>query len=560
MKRTTTVILLLCLTLLYISAQKSDGYLPSGITPKRELRAVWLTTIGGLDWPKTYARTPRTIEKQKKELTAILDKLKKANINTVLLQTRVRGTVIYPSSFEPWDGCVSGTTPGMSPGYDPLAFAVDECHKRGMEIQAWMVSIPLGRWNGAGCKNMRSKHPELIMKLNDEGFMRPEKDATARYIAAMCEEIARKYDIDGIHLDYIRYPENMTLKIPREEARRNISNIVRLVSEGVKTIKPWLKVSSSPIGKRTDLSRYSSRGWNAYNKGCQDVELWLRQGWTDQILPMMYFRNDQFFPFAADWKEKSHGRTVAAGLGIYFLSPKEGTWTLADVDRQMQVSRQMGLGQAFFRTKFLLDNVKDIYDYTTERFYQYPALVPEMTWAEHTAPTPPTGLTISRNGDTDVISWGRSSTPGISYNVYASENCQVDIEDARKIIAMRTQSNELAVANCGKKMHYAVTSIDRYGKESKPLQAECGEDKSVSGNPSLMRNDGDLLFLPEKPSTMEASYIIFESATGCVITTKPYTTTVNIKDVPDGMYILRSLSAKGKTHRLGYAFIKRHQI
>ena len=91
----------------------TDSY--SSIPPKREVRAVWMTTIGGLDWPKTYAHTPRTIVKQKQELTALLDQLKKANINTILLQTRLRGTVIYPSAYEPWDGCVSGN-PGMSPG------------------------------------------------------------------------------------------------------------------------------------------------------------------------------------------------------------------------------------------------------------------------------------------------------------------------------------------------------------------------------------------------------------------------------------------------------------
>ena len=110
----------------------ADSYNP--IPPKREVRAVWLTTIGGLDWPKSYARTPRTIEKQKQELCDLLDRLQEANMNTVLLQTRIRGTVIYPSAYEPWDGCMSGI-PGTSPGYDPLAYAIEECHKK-----AWNVT------------------------------------------------------------------------------------------------------------------------------------------------------------------------------------------------------------------------------------------------------------------------------------------------------------------------------------------------------------------------------------------------------------------------------------
>ena len=105
--------------------------------PKHEVRAVWLTTIGGIDWPHSYAPSSYSAEKQKKELTDILDRLQQAKINTVLIQTRVRGTMIYPSAYEPWDGCLSGF-PGRSPGYDALQFAIDECHKRGMELHAWV--------------------------------------------------------------------------------------------------------------------------------------------------------------------------------------------------------------------------------------------------------------------------------------------------------------------------------------------------------------------------------------------------------------------------------------
>lgn len=96
--------------------------------PKREVRAVWLTTISGLDWPRTRAVSQSGIERQKRELVDILDKLQQANINTVLLQTRIRGTVIYPSSIEPWDECLTGR-PGVNPGYDPLAFAVEDVIK-----------------------------------------------------------------------------------------------------------------------------------------------------------------------------------------------------------------------------------------------------------------------------------------------------------------------------------------------------------------------------------------------------------------------------------------------
>ena len=327
-----------------------------------EIRAVWLTTIGGIDWPRTYATSPATIEQQKRELTRMLDRLKLIRINTVLLQTRIRGTVIYPSSLEPWDVCMSGQ-PGRSPGYDPLRFAIDECHKRGMELHAWVVTLPLGKWNGAGCRNMRNKYPKLIRRIGEDGFLNPEQPQTGDVIASVCEEIVRKYDVDGIHLDYIRYPDGWRIKVGRSTGREHITSIVRKIHTAVKSVRRNIKLSCSPIGKYEDLSRYSSRGWNAYMGVCQDAQGWLRMGLMDQLYPMMYFKGNQFFPFALNWSENKYGKEVAAGLGIYFLDPHEGNWKIDEVKRQLAICRQYGLGQCFFRAKFLLDNVQGLYDY-----------------------------------------------------------------------------------------------------------------------------------------------------------------------------------------------------
>ena len=111
--------------------------------PKYEVRAAWVTAVYGLDWPRTRATTPATVRQQKEELVDILDKLKAANFNTVLFQTRTRGDVLYPSAIEPFNAILTGKS-GKNPGYDPLAFAIEECHKRGMDCHAWIVSIPLG--------------------------------------------------------------------------------------------------------------------------------------------------------------------------------------------------------------------------------------------------------------------------------------------------------------------------------------------------------------------------------------------------------------------------------
>ena len=126
-------VLLLCLlALLYTAFLQTANAADS---PKHEIRAVWLTTVYGLDWPKRPATSASGIKAQQQELCRILDKLQDANFNTIFLQVRLRGDVIWNSAIEPASPVFSGKT-GTMPGYDPLAFAIEEIHKRGMECHA----------------------------------------------------------------------------------------------------------------------------------------------------------------------------------------------------------------------------------------------------------------------------------------------------------------------------------------------------------------------------------------------------------------------------------------
>lgn len=427
--------------------------------PKYETRAVWLTTIGGLDWPHSYSQSARSAERQKRELTDILDRLYDANINTVLLQTRVRATTIYPSAIEPWDGCLSGI-PGKSPSYDALQFAIDECHKRGMEIHVWIVAMPIGKWNGYGCKSLRDSHSQIVRRIGNEGYLNPENQETAGYIASICGEIAKNYDIDGIHLDYIRYPETWKINISKAQARENITRIVKAVNKEVKSLKHWVKLSCSPIGKFDDLTRYWSRDWNAYSRTCQDAQGWINDGLMDMLFPMMYFRGNQFFPFAMDWTEHSQGKDIVAGLGVYMLSSREGNWDLDELKRQLAFTRSIGAGQAFFRSKFFTDNTKGIYDYVQNIAYPYPALNPPIHGGA--CPAPPKKLRVERTPTGYNLSWqGDKST---LYNIYASHDSVVDVSDARNLVAVRLRANSIRIK--GRFRSFAITALNRYGEES----------------------------------------------------------------------------------------------
>lgn len=516
-------------------------------SPKYEVRAVWLTTIGGIDWPHSYQA-----ESQKKELVKTLDQLQQAGINTVLLQTRVRATTVFPSALEPWDGCITGT-PGKQPSYDPLQLCIEECHKRSMECHAWVVTIPVGKWNGLGCRQLRQKYPKLIKRIGEEGYMDPEQSQTGDYLASVCKEIVTKYDVDGIHLDYIRYPETWRIKVSRVRGREYITDIVRKIHRVVKSQKPWVKLSCSPIGKYDELRRYRAGGWNARTAVCQDAQAWLRDGLMDALFPMMYFKDNQFFPFAIDWQEQSHGRIVVPGLGIYFLDPREGNWTLGQVQRQMSVSRQLGMGHCFFRSKFFTDNVKGIYDYACH-FDQTPALVPPMTWADQHAPSEPLVLTLKDNTLSWQASTDSSDAPYLFYNIYASEDFPVDITRAENIVATRLTKTSILVPANGK--NYAVTAMNRYGLESTPAQLLLNVGVRYAAS-MISKTDGRPIALPQKGFALDAEFVAIETFYGQQIAVRPYQTLLDVSGLPDGIYQLRSLGRKGRNHRIGFFSIKR---
>lgn len=536
--------------------------------PKYEVRAVWLTTIGGIDWPHSYAQSERSAEKQKEELRAILDRLQKANINTILLQTRIRATTIYPSQYEPWDGCLSGF-PGKSPGYDALQFAIDECHKRGMEVHAWVVTIPVGKWNSYGCRQLRKRFPRLIKRIDQDGYMDPEATQTGCYLAEMCREIVQRYDVDGIHLDYIRYPETWKFRIGKDQARGNITRIVEKIHQAVKKEKPWVKMSCSPIGKFDDLSRYWSHGWNAYTKVAQDAQAWLKDGLMDELFPMMYFRGDQFFPFAIDWKEHSYGKIIAPGLGIYFLDPKEGKWNISDITSELYHLRNIGEGHAFFRNKFLLDNHQGVYDFVTAHFNRYPALVPPMTWESNKRPQQPVTLCIEENEGTITLRWDNSlqyedgtaiKTPSIYNNVYASNEYPVDVHDARNLILTRTTRRQLTTRTGNTPTYYAVTTTDGFGNESRAKQLnQTAVVKTTTryGKACRLTTTGESIILPSSIHETDCQYIIVKNMQEqAVYITKPQNLEINIKKIKDGIYTLNCVNYKNIEHTLG-TFIKK---
>ena len=526
------------------------GSIHTAAQPKHEIRATWITTLGGMDWPRQKATSAEGIRRQKQELCQILDQLKEANFNTVLLQTRLRGDLIYPSAIETFPESLTGRT-GRNPGYDPLAFAIEECHKRGMELHAWIVTIPAGNNRQVkllGKHSIVRKNRKICKQHEGAWYLDPGHPETADYLASIVHEIVTRYDVDGVHFDYIRYPENARRfpdadthrkygkgKDLKQWRRENITSIVRRLHTEAKQLKPWVKVSSSPVGKYRDTSRYSSYGWNAYETVHQDAQDWMKEGIHDALFPMMYFKDNHFYPFALDWKENDHGRWVVPGLGIYFLSPRERNWPLDEVSRQLFFTRQQGLaGHAYFRNKFLLDHVKGILTELKTEFYTAPALVPPMVWQDSIAPTAPASPVYESLPDGNInLAWSASKDNHdlpVVYHLYASSMYPVDTDNAQTLLITHLKENEIRLDSKYGELFFAVTSADRYGNESAPLALNKASEIDI---PIL--NQGDKMTLPELTNIQN---ILICNHLGETISKVMYHREISLELLPEGFYLV----------------------
>lgn len=454
--------------------------------PKREVRAVWLSTIYGLDWPSRPVTGGWSAEAQKLELTRMLDKLADAHFNTVFVQARLRGDVIYRSVIEPAAKVFTGTY-GVSPGYDPLAFVIEECHKRGMECHAWLVTFPVGTdqiVKQQGKRSVVKRYPKLCVKHQGEWYMDPGMPGTSDYILSLTQEIVDNYDIDGIHFDYIRYPENAKRfndkktysQYGKRQAladwrRENINKMIARIYEWVKKAKPWVQVSSSPLGKYSRIPRVPNAGWTAYESVYQDAAAWMKDCKQDMLVPMMYYTHDNYFPFVDNWSENTNGRLFVAGLGAYRLLSNEGDWVLNDLTDQIDYARYYGGGGvAFFRAKNVTDNLKGLYDELCDTYFKYPAQLPPLTWLNDSVPPAPGQVRVEREGDELKLSWDApaDSTEPLTYTVYYSYTDSVNTEASAAILATGVRGCEMYITPPQSEMifSFTVTASSRYHIES----------------------------------------------------------------------------------------------
>jgi len=462
------LILLLC----------SNTAIYSAPLPATEVRAVWLTTNYGLDWPRN--RTSQEI--QKKELLSILDDLQKNNFNTVMFQVRARGEVLYDSKIEPMSSLIQSGGYGH-PKFDPLAFTIEECHKRGLECHAWIVTYPMGgdkHVRSLGARSVTKKNPTITKKFKGEWFLDPGNPRTDDYLLSIVNEIVTNYDVDGVHFDYIRYLDNRGQfpddgmyrlhgkgKSRADWRRDNITRFVTKAYDMVKKQKPWVQVSSSPLGRYRSLGN-NGHGWTAFETVYQDAGKWMKTGKHDALYPMMYYKEQLFYPFVDDWIENGNKRIVVPGLGAYQMI--ELGWSRQDILNQVDYTRRKNVhGQAYFRTANVLSNTKGILT-SLEKYYSYPAKLLAMTWLSDLIPEKPTDIQAERLPDgTFELKWLLNDEKNrVTYNVYRSETDDFSRDNAENLLAVGLKEPlfTYVAEDNDKAYYYFVTVSDAYHNES----------------------------------------------------------------------------------------------
>lgn len=449
--------LFLCGSVTNALAQVQTDTIPA---KKYEVRAVWLTTIFNLDWPKKPAQSKSGEKQQQHELAAFLDRLYNAGINTVYLQVRGRGDLIYPSSIEPLSPAIKGKHLS-SLSYDPLQYAIEECHKRGMRVHAWLVTLPLGTASyvkSLGHNAYVKMYPKQCLKYQGEWYMDPASDGTINHLKRIVKELVSKYEIDGIQLDYIRYPSNKDdfpdkqtysksgTTLSKEEWRRsNINRIVSGIYEQAKAIRPEIEVSASPLGKYREVKSLGEVGWTALESVHQDPLQWEKETKIDALAPMLYYKERLFYPFVEDWTNVFK-TPIIVGLGSYRLMKGEGDWKLDEILTQIKYvqQHQKTSGLAFFRADQVASPTFGLYEQLKDSLFARPTL--PLKGAGAPSSNKPSDIEIKEEKEGLRLSWQHEASveDNVMYVIYIAPNEEVNPNRGRHMIA-RSLTKEVLI-------------------------------------------------------------------------------------------------------------------
>ncbi len=551
--------------------------LPMSSGVKREVRSVWMATVWALDWPSSTSSTTA----QKNEMVKYLDVLQKNNFNAIYFQVRTMSDAFYKSSYEPWSSYLTGTR-GKDPGWDPLAFVVEECHKRGMECHAWVNPYRFStgsNWSTAQDQALKSAGMLLAYTKSDgktTTILNPGLESVRKRIVDVCKEIISNYDVDGLVFDDYFYPEGIPVTSSAGDydlwqesgasmtfgdwRRNNVNQMVADVYKMVQQQKPYVRFGISPAGAACTSAAVAAKhgidrcpvasDWQ-YDGIFSDPVAWLEAGTIDYISPQLYWKTNHktnpFGPMTKWWSyvAKHFGRHHYASHSISFLNSSNTTSDWEEIGKQVQFSRDYteneAPGAVFYSAAYVTGKKQSGFgEWLQVNKFQNKALTPAIDWKKSDLEK----VQVSAlNKRATVLSW--AGVDNVRYSVYAvPESVNVETLDsnipAEYLLGVSYKTTYTMPDDKKSGYNYAVCVLDRYGNEYEPVYYGQSGVECIGGNSGLTADyaDGEL-----RLSAVADEVFVYNEA-GALVANSRNCNRLALS-VQAGMYIVRMIGNGG---------------
>lgn len=551
--------------------------LPMSSGVKREVRSVWMATVWALDWPSSTSSTTA----QKNEMVKYLDVLQKNNFNAVYFQVRTMSDAFYKSSYEPWSSYLTGTR-GKDPGWDPLAFVVEECHKRGMECHAWVNPYRFStgsNWSTAQDQALKSAGMLLAYTKSDgktTTILNPGLESVRKRIVDVCKEIISNYDVDGLVFDDYFYPEGIPVTSSAGDydlwqksgasmtfgdwRRNNVNQMVADVYKMVQHQKPYVRFGISPAGAACTSDAVAAKhgidrcpvasDWQ-YDGIFSDPVAWLEAGTIDYISPQLYWKTNHktnpFGPMTKWWSyvAKHFGRHHYASHSISFLNSSNTTSDWEEIGKQVQFSRDYteneAPGAVFYSAAYVTGKKQSGFgEWLQVNKFQNKALTPAIDWKKSDLEKVQVSALSKR---ATVLSW--AGVDNVRYSVYAvPESVNVETLDsnipAEYLLGVSYKTTYTMPDDKKSGYNYAVCVLDRYGNEYEPVYYGQSGVESIGENSGLTADyaDGEL-----RLSAVVDEVFVYNEA-GALVANSRNCNRLALS-VQAGMYIVRMIGNGG---------------
>jgi len=461
--------------------------------PKREFRGAWLHIVGN--------STMRTMSSKQVQdwISDSFDALQEAGCNAIVFQVRPQADAFYQSDIEPWTRYLTGTQgKAPEPLWDPLQFACEQAHARGMELHAWLnpYRVTSVATDQLAPGHLYFREPWRFVRYGKQIYFNPGRPENIEYTVKVVSDIVSRYDVDAIHFDDYFYPYPIAgQEFPDDGSfkrfgagydskadwrRDNCTRLIEACNKAIKAIKPWVRFGISPFGIHRNISQdpngSNTSGLSTYDQLYADIPLWVQEGYIDYFVPQLYWKighsRADYETLIRWWNERNFDEHLYIGQNIATLEePDLLNPRTTQLEAKMKLSRDLPNvnGNVWWPGWDLAKGVSSINDSLKVRYQRTPALIPAYRRLDRTSPAPVCEFKIEGRR----LEWKAEPTDDpmqqtgffVLYRIPMAE--QTDITKGRNIYVI-TRSNSIEIPITPWKFKYVVTVCDHCWNESEP--------------------------------------------------------------------------------------------